>query len=323
MADDAADVTWGVRTATNDQGTDRKNFSYEIDPGTSVTDALIVSNHDTTELDLDLYGADGFTTSSGQLDVVTSDAVSVAVGAWVSFGVDHIVIPAGESVETPFTVTVPDNATPGDYAGGVITSLQEPGQDEGITVDRRLGIRIHLRVGGELAPSLAIDKARIDYTGTPNPFGLGDATVSYTLRNTGNARLAAGQAVTVTGPFGMLPIAADAIEAAPELLPGESWTVKVPVAGVFPALMMTATVTATPSVIGGDGTTSAVDAVEATVSTAAVPWTLLLVLLLVVVAALATRLLLRRRRRQRALHEDARVAEAVEKALREQQSVDA
>ena len=36
----------------------------------------------------------------------------------------------------------------------------------------------------------------------PNPFAKGDATVTYTIHNTGNAILTARQAVSVSGPFG-------------------------------------------------------------------------------------------------------------------------
>ncbi|WP_310795981.1 WxL protein peptidoglycan domain-containing protein [Herbiconiux daphne] len=314
-----ADVTWGVRTSSNDQGADRQNYDYAVDPGGQVTDGLIISNHDDAPLDLDVYAADGFTTTSGQLDVVTRDTASTEVGAWVTLGKGHVQVPAGESVEVPFTLTVPENATPGDYAGGVLTSLAQPGQEEGITVDRRLGIRIHLRVGGELAPALAVENMRVDYTGTLNPFGTGDATVSYTLHNTGNVRLAAGQAVTLTGPFGLLPVTASGVDAAPELLPGETWNVTVPVAGVFPAFVLSATAVITPERSGQDAGID-LTTVEAGASTAAVPWALLVLVLLVAAAVVGAVLITRRRRRRQKRVEDARVAEAVEQALRERES---
>jgi hypothetical protein len=313
------DVTWGVRTASNAQGTDRQNYDYSVDAGGQITDGLIVSNHDENPLDLDLYGADGFTTTSGQLDVVTRDTKSIAVGAWVALGNGHVQIPAGESVEIPFTLSVPENATPGDYAGGILTSLTQPGQEQGISVDRRLGIRIHLRVGGELAPSLAIENMRVDYAGTVNPFGTGDATVTYTIHNTGNVRLASGQAVSLAGPFGMLPIAVDDVEPAPELLPGETWDVTVPVAGVFPAFMLSAKTVVTPERSGQDADID-LTTVEGSASTAAVPWALLIVLVLIAAVIVGTIFVLRRRRRQRKTTEDARVAEAVEQALRERES---
>jgi hypothetical protein len=319
-AADDGDVSWGVRTAANDQGTDRQNFAYEIDPGAAVADALVISNHDTVDVDLSLYGADGFTTEAGQLDVVTRDTESTAVGAWVDFASDTVTVPAGGSLEVPFTLTVPDNATPGDYAGAVITSLGSPTQDQGVSVDRRLGIRMHLRVGGELAPALAVDDMRVEYAGTLNPFGAGEAEVTYTLRNTGNTRLTAGQTVAVSGPFGMLPAEADGVETAPELLPGESWDMTVRLPSVVPTFLLTATTVVTLESASSDGTDAAIAPVESTATTAAVPWALLALVLLVAAVVVGVILVTRRRRRSRKTLEDARVEQAVAQALAEREN---
>ena len=316
---DEGDVSWGVRTAANDQGADRQNFGYEIDPGGSVTDALVVSNRDVLPLNLALYGADGFTTDAGQLDVVTAGTDSVAVGAWLDFDAASVTVQPGESVEVPFTMTVPNNATPGDYAGAVITSLTQPSPEQGINVDRRLGVRIHLRVGGTLAPALAVDAMRVDYTGTFNPFGAGEAVVTYTLRNSGNARLSARQKVTVSGPFGMLASDAHGIEKAPELLPGESWDMTVRVAGVIPSFLLTAATSVSLESPSSDASDPAIAPVEASATTWAVPWATLVLLALVAAIVVATVALGRRRRRAVKSREDARVEQAVQQALLERE----
>ena len=320
---DAGDVSWGVRTATNDQGAERQNFGYSIDPGGAVDDAFVISNHDVLPLDLALYGADGFTTDAGQLDVVTKDTPSVALGSWIRFPSPSVTVPAGGSVEVPFTVNVPDNAEPGDYAGAVITSLAQPSAEQGLSVDRRLGIRMHLRVGGALAPALAVTGMTIDYHDTLNPFGAGEATVSYTLENTGNARLTAGQSVSITGPFGMLPRNADEVAVAPELLPGESWKVTTRVSGVVPTIWLSATTVVTLSSASNATGDASIAPVEATATGWAVPWASLVVLLLVAALLTGSLLAARRIRRARSDREDARVAEAVQQALQERQGHDA
>ncbi len=53
----------------------------------------------------------------------------------------HVSVPAGQTVEVPFTVDVPADADTGDYAGGVVTSLTVADQSANVNVDRRLGIR--------------------------------------------------------------------------------------------------------------------------------------------------------------------------------------
>ncbi|MEU3452317.1 DUF916 domain-containing protein [Micromonospora sp. NPDC006766] len=314
------DVTWTVRTASNSYGVDRSSFSYAINPGGSVKDALIVANRGTVPLDLAVYTADGFTTDTGQLDLLTRDKKSVGIGAWIHADRDRVVLQPGKTVEVPFEATIPDNATPGDYAGGIITSLTQADEAEGINVDRRLGIRIKLRVGGTLQPNLAIEDLHVDYAGTANPFGTGDATITYRIHNTGNAILSGQQAVSISGPFGWLRADAGEIASPPELLPGESWQVTVPVHDVAPALRLAATVTLTPLLTDASGSTTSRDPISATAHGWALPWTLLLLVAVLIAGIVGALLLARRNRVRRKQREDARVHQAVEQALREQET---
>ena len=47
------DVAWSVRTASNHYGSDRQNYSYTLDPGGSLHDGLVVSNHGKEPIDLE------------------------------------------------------------------------------------------------------------------------------------------------------------------------------------------------------------------------------------------------------------------------------
>ncbi|MFJ2304274.1 WxL protein peptidoglycan domain-containing protein [Streptomyces sp. NPDC087787] len=321
-AADGGDVTWTVRTAPNSYGADRSSFSYAVNPGGRVEDAMVVSNRGKSPLTLAVYAADGFTTDTGQLDLLTKDKKSVGIGAWVHADRTSVVLKPGKSVKVPFTVTVPGDATPGDYVGGVLTSLRQSDEAEGINVDRRLGIRVKLRVSGDLRPALAVENLRVDHSGSANPFATGDATVTYTIHNTGNAVLSARQAVSVSGPFGWLRAEANRITSPPELLPGESWKVKMPVHGVVPGVVLTATAALTPLLTDASGSTTALDPVTATAHGWAVPWTLLLLLLLLIAVAVGAVVRTRRGRARRKLREDARVRDAVEQALREQRTTE-
>jgi hypothetical protein len=312
----ADDVTWTVRTASNAFGSDRTGYTYAIDPGASVDDALVVANHGPEALTLTVYASDGYTTDDGQFDLLTPDQEPTGIGAWTTAGSSTITVEPGATVEVPFTVTVPADATPGDYAGGILTSLVQADDAAGISVDRRLGIRMNLRVGGALAPSLVVEDLHVDYTGTVNPAGTGTATVGYTLHNTGNTVISAAQAVAVAGPLGRLRAEATDVAVPPDLLPGETWTVSVPVDGVVPAVRIVAEVTVTPVVTDASGSTAGITPVVASAGTWAVPWTALALLVLLVAAAVLLPRVLRRRRRLRLAREDARVEQAVADALR-------
>lgn len=304
----AEDVTWTVRTASNSYGADRSSFSYNVNPGGSAKDAMVVANRGKTPLTLGVYTADGFTTGTGQLDLQGQDKKQTGIGAWVSAGTPTVVVPPGKTASVPFTVSVPANATPGDYAGGIVTSLTQPSDDPGINVERRLGIRIKLRVGGALTPALAIEDLRVSWSGLVN----GDATVDFTVHNSGNAILSAQQATAVSGPFGWFKGDVAQLTALPSLLPGEKWKVSVPARDVPPAFWLTASVTVTPMLTDASGSTAPLKAVTATAHGWAVSWLLLLGIVLVV----ALIVLLMRHRKRRKQREDARVRDAVAAALR-------
>jgi hypothetical protein len=315
---DTDDVTWTVRTDSNAFGASRTSYSYVLDPGATLQDGLVIANRGTTPLDLGVYAADGFTTEDGQLDVLTAGETSKAVGVWVAASGDHVTVDAGQTVTVPFTVTIPQNATPGDYAGGIVTSLKSTGAS-GVDVDRRLGIRVMVRVGGALAPSMAIEGVHVDWSGGLNPFAGGDATVTYTLHNTGNAVLGAQQSASVAGVFGWFPTDAAPLDPSPQLLPGETWNETVTVPGIAPLVWLLATATVTPIVVDASGSTTSLAPVVATGSGWAVPWMLLIILVVVAAVVVAAILLSRRRRTAAKAREDARVAAAVAEALQEKE----
>lgn len=314
-ADDAGadDVTWSVRTESNGFGAERTSYTYAVDPGQSVGDALVISNHGSAALQLAVYAADGYTGAGGQLDLLTPAESSTGIGAWTRASAATVTVAPNESTTVPFVVSVPATATPGDYVGGIVTSLGSSA-DQGISVDRRLGIRIGLRVSGALAPSLAIENPQVTWGGTWS-LGTGAATLSYTLHNTGNTTMGAQQSATIAGPFGWF--AADAGDVAPEvqILPGETRDVQITVPGVAGMLALIGSATITPIVVDASGSTTGLTPVTTQAIGFAVPW-LLLIIALVVIAVVAAALWWRRRagaaRRQK---EDERVARAVADAL--------
>lgn len=306
----ADDVSWTVRTAANDFGSSRTSFSYAVDPGGNAKDAFVIANHGTAPLQLGVYAADGYTTSAGQLDLLTRDQQSAAVGAWVHADVDQVTVAPGKEKTVGFSVDVPANASPGDYVGGVVTTLSST-SSSGVNVDRRLGIRIGLRVGGELTPALGVEQVSVSWAGGLNPFAGGDATVSFTLHNTGNAVLGAQPSATVSGPFGWFATTATAADAPPKLLPGESWTQTVRLPAVAATFVVFANATVVPLVIDASGSTTPLEPVGGSAMGLALPWMALL--LLALAAAVVTAWWLLRQRRQK--RTEARVQEAVREAL--------
>lgn len=309
-------VTWGVRPADTVHGTERPNYAYALDPGTGLDDGIVVSNYTEGPLTFRVYAADGFMTEAGELDLLPAGEESQALGSWVTFQSQEVTVEGGDSVVVPFTLTVPADATPGDYAAGVVSSLLVENA-QGVSVDRRLGSRMHVRVAGDLVPALAVDDVAVTYDGTLNPFAAGDATVTFTVTNDGNTRLAAGESVRVAGPWGAGAQGSPRVEL-PEMLPGTSVTRTVTVDGVWPLGRLTADVRVAAEVVTAIGATAAeavpaVAPATATATTLAVPWGALALLVLLVGAVV----LWRRTARRRRARDERKVADAVAQALKE------
>ncbi len=313
-AGEASDTTvaWSVRPADTVQGTGRPNFAYDLAAGADLDDAILVTNRSDTALDLRVYAADAFLSPDGSLDILAAGEESEALGAWISVGSPDISVAPGDTAQVPFSLALPDNIEPGDYTAGIVASLRV--ESDGIVTERRLGSRIHVRVTGVLAPALDISGVSVDYEGTWNPFGTGAATITYTLTNEGNARLAPGTTASISGPFGILPTTTTDAELA-ELLPGSSVDRSVRVEGIVPLIFMSADVVATPEVVVREGSAQAappeVADVRSSAAVWAVPWATLALFVLVAAAVV---LWLRTRRRRSAAQKravDAAVASAL------------
>ncbi|GAA2367464.1 WxL protein peptidoglycan domain-containing protein [Dactylosporangium salmoneum] len=306
-------VSWGVTPAVNTFGSGRAHFDYTLDAGASLSDAMVVANHSAKAITLRVYASDAFTTHNGGIDLLPTGAKSTDVGIWVKAESDSVTLQPGQSATVPFTLSVPTNATPGDHSGGLVTTLVDEAGANGVRVEHRLGSRVYVRVNGALHPALTVADIHADYSGTINPAGTGSVRVSYTVRNTGNVRLSAGQSVTVEGPFGLLSRDA-AVANLPEILPGNALTNTVTVTGVWPATRMTAQIKLTPVASGGSKPVPT-NPESGSASLWAPPWGQLIVL--VVIAGLVVGVITLRRRQKRRM--DAVVAAAVAKALKESQ----
>lgn len=270
--DDAQVSTWGVQPSNPGRPGTRAAFTYDLVPGTAITDAIRITNYSNEPLELDVYAADAFNTADGGFDVATRDVEPNGVGAWTALAEPHVLIEPRGSVDVPFTLTVPTGAEPGDHAGGIVvtrTSAAADAQGNRVGVEHRVGTRIYLRVDGPLRPALSIDDLTIDFDGTANPVGRGTATVTYTVRNSGNVRLRADQQLTIRGPLGSRLRELD-LDELPELLPGSELTSTVEVDGVPPAGRVSAKVEISPRTPD-----RSLEPVAAATATWAMPWTAL------------------------------------------------
>ncbi|MFG1885824.1 WxL protein peptidoglycan domain-containing protein [Micromonospora sp. NPDC049102] len=293
-------VTWGVSPSSAKGPNGRPAFTYKLDPGATLTDYVAVTNHSSRPLTLNLYASDAFTTAQGGFDLLAGGQKPTDVGAWVRFTGATVTIPSTSRLDIPFTLTVPNNATPGDHAGGIVASLAATAADaqgNQVAVDHRVGARIYLRVSGELRPALAVEDLRVRHTGSLNPLAGGTLTATFTVRNTGNVRLTGQPALAASGPFGLGRRSTDGAALA-EILPGGELTTTVRMTGVPPLFQLTASAAVAPAAVGDQVLDPQPHSRTARTTVWAMPWPqmgLLVLLALVGWALIAAR---RRRARQ-------------------------
>ena len=291
----AQQLTWSVQPSSQKKPDGRASFTYQdFAPGSSHEDFIAVDNFSATAKTFTVYASDAFNTAVGGFDLLAAADKPKDVGTWVHLAQPTVRIPARSSVIVPFTVTVPQNATPGFHVGGIVASSSSSGtgaDGSRVQVDRRVGARIYLQVTGPLRPSLQVENLSVRYHDSWNPTQPGSATVSYTLANTGNVPLQGHQTLHSAGLFGVFG-KNQALPDAPLLLPGNSIRMTVQVPRVWPGARLTTALHVTPFTTVTTLLQPA-PAVSASGSAWAMPWLWLAAL---VVLALAW---YRRRRRLR------------------------
>ena len=290
----SAPVTWGIVPSGPNGPGERAAFEYTLDPGAVVTDVVAISNYTEQPLTLDVYASDVVRNTSGGFDLLPATDEPIDLGAWVDLGDPTVTIPARSRIDVPFRITVPANATPGDHAGGIVASMTAPaGTGEGqVSVDRRVGARIYLRVTGTLDPALSVDDVHAGFSGLPlgQP---GTVTVDYTVHNDGNLRLIGRPTVRVAGPFG-LGKRHQTGDQLPELLPGDSFTTSMTIDGIWQLGPLGVDIEIQPETSGDQTLDPAPAPTVTTLTLWVVPW-----IALAILAALIAGISWRRRRRRR------------------------
>jgi hypothetical protein len=296
----ARTATFGIQTATAKGIDTRDSFSYEATGGSAVTDYVAITNYTAASLVLHVYATDAYNTASGGYAVLPSTVKPKDLGLWISFGRQFITVPAKTTVIMPFTLRVPAGATPGDHSGGIMVALNTIAFDakgNQIAIESRVGTRVSLRVPGALRPRVAVHLVSVHYGDPLNPVGTGSATVTYTVSNVGNVRVAGNQAVRITSLVGGAEQSAPIAPIA-QLLPGDSMEVTTRVNGILPSFVSTLRITVAPMPVAGD-LDPEFDSAELTQTIRTIPWSVIILVLLLAAAAF---LLWRRLRRSERDH---------------------
>ena len=285
--------SWALSPAGSleaDAAAQRPELNYEADPGAVIEDAVTLFNFGTVQLTFRVYATDAFNNADGQFDLLSGDQQPVDAGSWVTLPQEMVTVPPGKQVTLPITIKIPAGTTPGDHTGAILASNQSVGvgpEGGAVTLDRRTGTRLYIRVNGPLFPELAVANVETTYHHALNSLS-GSADVTYRIENRGNVRLAGTASATIGGPFG-LGERNVALPDISELLPGQDVEFTIKVKGV-PALMVAfATVRVEPT----EGASASASTGDDT--TFVPPLTVLFAMLFVLFGVLARRSYVRHR----------------------------
>jgi hypothetical protein len=288
---------WAVQPTPGDNAGPAPRTRFHLDgaPGDTITDSVRVQNFTDGEMTFVVHGADAFNTArDGAFGLRSLDDEQVGLGSWIELAASTVAIPPHTQADIPFTIRIPDNATPGDHAGGIVAvdpdvAPAEAGAGVTLGVRQAVGVRMYVRVDGPIVPGLVVRDAGM--AAPPRVLHRGELPLEFTVANIGNTQVAPRMDVEATGLFGRQLRLVAALPAM-DLVPGGQTILSTQVAGAWPLDVVSVRIDA--SADGG---------LVSTTRTRAVVVSLLPLALLVLLAGLPVPLARWRRRRHRALVE--------------------
>lgn len=266
----------------------RQVYTPVVAAGNTSTDQVTLANLTKSPITLELYAADAYNTTNGSFAVKPNFEPKVHMGKWIHFAVSSITVQPTAGDIVPFTYTIPGNTPPGDYAGGVVavqtTGLPLTHGHVRVRAQYAIAIPVLGRVAGPLHAGLAVSAVSVS---TSSPIGAQfggpvDATVTYSVTNTGDRYLKPTITVTVSGLIGGSHTYTKHIPDV--LIPGSTITFRHTFDSVLPFGSVTANVKARTNVTQATGSSTAV----------VIPWGIVAIVVLLIVLIVW---LVRRRRR--------------------------
>ena len=163
-------------TPKNPKGNDDQliKFHYSANPGDVIEDSMHVTRKylysQKPAVDVNYYVVDGHMTQDGFISMESEFDTSDLIGKWTKLGKTTETIKY--ETDVPFTITIPKNATPGQYIGGFV--LTEVEDEEAKTVNQQSNLtKVRLRYATTI---------RVDVNGEINT-GFEVSNINYQIKD--------------------------------------------------------------------------------------------------------------------------------------------
>ena len=290
---------------------ERSEFNYELQPGHTVLDQVVILNTSSNPEAFTVYPEDATNEpgTGGFGFQQQAQMHNTAVGTWVTVGQTQFTIPAGKEAVDTFQLAIPADAVPGDHVGAIVVQQLHPEatpqSKEGVNLVLRFAVPMYVRVVGPVRPAMTIENVTVFHQSPLFPYLSGGAQVAvrFTLVNTGNVILTPTTAtVSITAPVGGTihqytvhrgtGAQSKANPLPAQMLPGGRLVLTELWNGIPPFEPLTAHVSATAS----EPSSSVPVVAAASVTFWYIPWVTTLIVVALIVGLI---LLLRRRKRLR------------------------
>lgn len=173
----------------------RSWFIYAMQPGDTKEDVVSISNNGKDAITAAVEALDAANTSDGGFTLVEDPADNKDVGKWITLSKTEVTIPSGQSVDVPFKVTVPSDASIGQHSAGIAVYERNKQAPSGAMLKVRVGARIYITIPGKVTRKLTWQSASYE---------IKDGKLIFKLqaRNDSNVNIEPGLDVIIQGIFG-------------------------------------------------------------------------------------------------------------------------
>lgn len=145
-------------------------FVYTKNPGDTINDIATIKNYGDETVFVRIYPVDAATSTSGSFILKFQHEDQDGIGDWSTISKNEISIKAGERIDVPFKIKIPETISPGQYIGGIVIEYG-PNVTQGntkdcaangncgnsiVSVKTRIGSRIYLTIPGQAEEKVSL-----------------------------------------------------------------------------------------------------------------------------------------------------------------------
>lgn len=146
------------------EGRDGEFFTLEAEAGTTNELTVVLGNADDEPLELLSYVGDTVPMTNGGFAIAEPDVPASGTATWIDYPAETYDFAPGEGIERTFTVTIPDDAAPGQYIAGISLQTAEPLEVEGSDFFNQIirkTVAVFIIVPGELTPAFDLGEPEV------------------------------------------------------------------------------------------------------------------------------------------------------------------